>query len=147
MLGALTLSFGSITATFQNDVATQQYDQALMWCHEQFSAKLGITDVLQQFDHVLFHHNAPYHAKRNLRLMCDNMYGKLTREQHEQLYKKYVVQGVQISAQNATTYTCPLYASLISLVAKVSEGSEEYNHHIPTHIGTATYHCLPLPTW
>lgn len=99
--------------------ATAQYEEVLLWCQQQYSAKLGINDLLQEFHHVLFHNNAPYHAKRNLRLMCDSMYGKLSREQHEELYLRHVAQGVGISAQNATTYTCPLYASLISLVATV----------------------------
>ena len=75
-----------------------------------------------EFRWVLFHNNAPYHSKRNLRLMCDTIHGKLSREQHEQLYEWHVAQGTAISAQNATTYTCPLYASLISLL--VGAGGE-----------------------
>ena len=102
-------------------IATTQYEEALLWCQEQYSAKSGTADLLQEFSHVLFHNNAPYHSKRNLRLMCESMYGKLTREQHEELYELHVAQGVGISAQNATTYTCPLYASLLSLVATVEE--------------------------
>ena len=82
---------------------------------------LGTTDLLLEFSHVLFHNNAPYHSKRNLRLVCESMYGKLTRKQHEQLYEQHVAQGVAISAQNATTYTCPLYTSLLSLVATLGE--------------------------
>ena len=53
--------------------------------------------------------------------MCENMYGKLSREQHEQLYKQHVAEGLAISAQNATTYTCPVYASLLSIVATLGQ--------------------------
>ena len=98
-------------------IATTQYEEALLWCQEQYSAKPGTTDLLQQFSHVLFHNNAPYHSKRNLRLMCESVYGELTRDQHDELYEAHAAQGAGISAQNATTYTCPIYASLLSLVA------------------------------
>ena len=102
-------------------VATAQYEEALLWCQEQYSATSGTADLLQEFSHVLFHNNAPYHSKRNLRLMCESMYGKLTREQHEELYERYVAQGVGISEQNATTYTCPVYASLLSFIVVLGE--------------------------
>ena len=102
-------------------VATVQYEEALFWCQRQFTAKTGISDLLQEFQHVLFHNNAPYHSKRNLRLMCEIMYSKLSREQHEELYERHTAQAVGISEQNAATYTCPLYASLISLITVLQE--------------------------
>ena len=52
--------------------------------------KSGSSDVLHEFSHVLFHNNAPCHSKRNLRLMGESMYGKLTREQHDELYELHV---------------------------------------------------------
>ena len=85
------------------NVATSQYEEALLWCCNSYAAKLGISDLLQEFDHVLFHNNAPYHSRRNLQLMCDSMYGKLSREHHQELYLKHVAPAVGISAQNATT--------------------------------------------
>ena len=103
------------------DMATAQYEEALLWCQQEYTEVLGTCDLLHTFGHVLFHCNAPYHSKRNLRLMCDVMYGQLSREQHEDLYVRHVASGVAISAQNATTYTCPLYACLISLAATKHE--------------------------
>lgn len=46
--------------------------------------------------------------------MCEEMYGKLTKAQHQGLFEQHVEAGIRISAQNATTYTCPVYASLLS---------------------------------
>jgi 3-hydroxy-3-methylglutaryl CoA synthase len=54
--------------------------------------------------------------------MCEVMYGKLTKAQHEGLFRKYGEAGVAIGAQNATTYTCPVYASLISLALTIGNG-------------------------
>lgn len=96
-------------------IATGQYEEAMMWCQSQFSAIKGSTDLLLMSNLVVYHNNAPYHSKRNLRLMCEAMYGKLTKAQHEGLFQDHVEAGIAISAQNATTYTCPLYASLLSL--------------------------------
>ena len=101
------------------ETATGQYEEALLWCQREYSLRLGVSELLDEFRWVLFHNNAPYHSKRNLRLMCDTMHGKLSREQHEQLYERHAAQATTISAQNATTYTCPLYASLISVAAVV----------------------------
>ena len=48
--------------------------------------------------------------------MCEAITGhKLTREEHDDLYTCHVQPGTLISAENATTYTCPLYACLLSL--------------------------------
>ena len=56
-------------------------------------------------------------AKRIFRLMCDAVAGhNLTRQEHDNLYTRHVQPGTLISAENATTYTCPLYACLLSLV-------------------------------
>ena len=111
------IGWHSNDALVDMDIATTQYEEALLWCQEHYNAKFGTADLFQEFSHVLFHNNGPYHSKRNLRLMCESMYGKVTREQHDELYELHVAPGVGISAQNATTYTCPLYASLLSLVA------------------------------
>ena len=54
-------------------IATTQYEEALLWCHEQYSAMSGTADLLHECSHVLFHNNAPYHRKRNLRLTCESM--------------------------------------------------------------------------
>ena len=52
--------------------------------------------------------------------MCEAMKGqKLTREEHGDLYARHVQPGTLISAENATTYTCPLYACLLSLALAV----------------------------
>jgi len=51
--------------------------------------------------------------------MCEVMYGKLSKAQHEELFQKQVEAGIVISAQNATTYTCPVYASLLSFALTV----------------------------
>ena len=49
--------------------------------------------------------------------MCDKVAGhNLTRQEHDDLYTRHVQPGTLISAENATTYTCPLYACLLSLV-------------------------------
>ena len=49
--------------------------------------------------------------------MCEAIAGHtLTRKEHDNLYKCHVQPGTLISAENATTYTCPLYACLLSLV-------------------------------
>ena len=56
-------------------------------------------------------------AKRSFRLMNEAIAGqKLTRQEHEELYTRHIQPGTLISAENATTYTCPLYACLLSLV-------------------------------
>ena len=56
-------------------------------------------------------------AKRSFRLMNEAIAGqKLSRQEHEDLYARHVQPGTLISAENATTYTCPLYACLLSLV-------------------------------
>jgi len=47
--------------------------------------------------------------------MCEKMYGTIPKTKHEALFKEHCDPGTLISAQNATTYTCPLYASLLSL--------------------------------
>ena len=73
-------------------------------------------DLLSQFNLAVYHNNAPYHSKRNLRVTCEVMYGKLSKIQHESLFRHHAEAGVAISAQNGTTYTCPVYASLLSLV-------------------------------
>ena len=48
--------------------------------------------------------------------MCEKTYGKLAKAQHEAAFQKFTEQGTRIGAENATTYTCPLYASLLSFV-------------------------------
>ena len=50
-----------------------------MWCQSLFSETVGWKDLLSSFNFVAYHNNAPYHSKRNLRLMCEGMYGKLTK--------------------------------------------------------------------
>ena len=81
--------------------------------------------MLSCFDITAYHNNAPYHTKRNLRVMCEVMYGKLSKNQHEALYRKYAHAGVAISAENATTYTCPIFASLISLSLTIDGAGDE----------------------
>ena len=104
------------------DTATSQYEEALQWCQDQFSEALGTSDLLSEFQFVAFHNNAPYHSKRNLRFMAARMYGDgLSKDDQEQLYRKHVEAGTAISAENATTYTCTLYASILSLVVMVGE--------------------------
>ena len=51
--------------------------------------------------------------------MCEVMYGKLSKAQHENLFQKHVEAGITLSAQNATTYTCPVYASLLSFALTI----------------------------
>ena len=53
--------------------------------------------------------------------MCEEMYGKLTKAQHQGFFERHVGAGVKISAQNATTYTCPLYASLLSFALSLCD--------------------------
>ena len=102
-------------------VATAQYEEAMLWCQGRFDHRGR--DLLLVYDQIAYHCNAPYHAKRNLRLMCEFMYERpLTKEDHEGLYRGHVWLGTAISAQNATTYTCPLYACLLSLVAGGTHG-------------------------
>eukprot|EP00961_Rhodomonas_salina_P200911 2710519-Rhodomonas_salina.1 len=105
------------------DDATVQYEEALRWCQDQFSQKIGTNDLLAVFDYVAFHCNAPYHARRSFRVMCDRMYErKLSQAEHQALFHKHVEAGTMISAENGTTYTCPLYACLLSLAINVNEG-------------------------
>ena len=54
--------------------------------------------------------------------MCEVMCGKLSKAQHENLFQKHVEAGIAISAQNATTYTCPVYASLLSFALTIGSG-------------------------
>ena len=95
------------------NVATVQYEEAMMWCQGRLSESIGLLDLLSRFDLVAYHNNAPYHSKRNLRLMCEKIYGKINKAQHQSLFEQRAEAGTRISAQNATTYTCPLYASLL----------------------------------
>ena len=103
------------------DIATAQYEEAMLSCQQQFCEQSGSTNLLEEFDYLVYHCNAPYHAKRNLRLLCENTYGKLSREEHEGLYLQYVEPGTAISSQNGSTYTCPLYSCLLSLVVTKHE--------------------------
>ena len=50
-----------------------------MWCQSQFGETIELQDLLSSFNLVAYHNSAPYHSKRNLRLMCEEMYGKLTK--------------------------------------------------------------------
>ena len=77
---------------------------------------------------MAYHNNAPYHSKRNLRLMCEKTYGKLAKAQHETAFQKFAEQGTKIGAQNATTYTCPLYASLLSFAC--ASGHDLVDRHV-----------------
>ena len=105
------------------DGATDQHEEALVSCQESFSSQHGTEDLLSLFDYAAFHCNAPYHAKRSFRLMCESIAGEqLSRAEHERLYLRHVEAGTAISAQNATTYTCPLYACLLSLVLTLEGG-------------------------
>ena len=90
------------------DIATAQYEEALASCQEGFSEELGTPDLLSVYDHVAFHCNAPYHAKRNMRLMADTMYGrKLSRDEQDELYQRHVEAGTAISAQNVSLASFP----------------------------------------
>ena len=83
------------------DMATAQYDEALIWCQNEFTRKIGNQDLLSVYSFVAFHCNAPYHAKRSLRLLCNAIHGReLSRDEHDALYKRYVEAGTSISAQN-----------------------------------------------
>ena len=53
--------------------------------------------------------------------MCEVMYGKLSKAEHEGMFQKHGEAGIAISAQNATTYTCPVYACLLSLALKINK--------------------------
>ena len=87
------------------ELATEQYEEALLWCQEEFARSLGASDLLSLYSFVAFHCNAPYHAKRSLRLLCNSMYGReLSREEHNTLYKRHVEAGTSISAQNVLVY-------------------------------------------
>ena len=79
-------------------VATAQYEEAMLWCQGRFDQRGR--DLLLVYDQIAYHCNAPYHAKRNLRLMCEVMYERpLTKEDHEGLYRGHVWLGTAISAQ------------------------------------------------
>jgi len=86
----------------------------MLWCLQNFLLATH-SDLLSAYAHVVYHNNAPYHSKRNLRLMCESMYGPRSKPWHTLVYESHVKAGLAISAQNSTTYTCPLYASLYSL--------------------------------
>jgi hydroxymethylglutaryl-CoA synthase len=105
------------------DVATAQYEDALTWCQDQFTQAIGTRDLMSVFDFAAFHCNAPYHAKRNLRVMSEAMLGRsLTKKELNELYERHVKAGTGISAQNATTYTCPLYACILSFLVELDAG-------------------------
>ena len=104
------------------NVATGQYEEAMLWCQREFSSNTHLKDLLSFYNFTAYHNNAPYHSKRNLRLMCEVAYGKLSKAQHEVLFRKHAEASVAISAQNATTSTCPVYASLLSLALTVVDG-------------------------
>ena len=83
------------------DCATAQYEEALLWCQEQFSSKLGTRNLMSAYSFAAFHCNAPYHAKRSFRLMSNLMNDReLSREEHNALFKCHVEAGTSISAQN-----------------------------------------------
>ena len=104
------------------DIATEQYEEALAACQENFSSQVGTADILSLYNYFAFHCNAPYHAKRSFRLICNTIYGEeLSKKLHNDLYERHVQAGTSISAQNATTHTCPLYACLLSLVLSVQK--------------------------
>ncbi|KAK7248689.1 Zinc-binding dehydrogenase [Aureococcus anophagefferens] len=95
-------------AIFHVAAATAQYDEALLWCAR--SLRLG--DAPERF---AFHNNAPYHAKRNLRVLRDDVAGRtLPRADHDAAFLERAAAGLGVAAENGTTYTCPLYASLLS---------------------------------
>ena len=109
-------------AFLDGDSATQQYEDALRYCLDSFSEAAGTRDLLSLYDMVVFHCNAPYHSKRSLALLHTHLYGgKLNKEERDTLYEQYAKAGTTISAQNATTYTCPLYACLLSLALEKGE--------------------------
>ena len=60
--------------------------------------------------------------------MCEKTYGKLTKAQHEAAFQKFTEKGTRIGAENATTYTCPLYASLLSFAC--SSGRDLVNGQV-----------------
>jgi len=47
------------------------------------------------------------------------MYGALSKQEHQGLYLKHVEPGTSIGSYNAATYTCPVYASLLSFLLAV----------------------------
>ena len=101
-------------------VATAQYESALLWCTNALMQRHS-GDIFSDFDHITFHCNAPYHARRNLRLLVEAMNGKQSTDRHESLYQQYVAPGTKISGLNGTTYTASLYACLISLLVTRSD--------------------------
>ena len=103
-------------------VASGQYEEAMLWCQDRLSRASASPDLFVRFDRVAYHNNAPYHSKRNLRLMREKTYGKLAKAQHEAAFQKFAEHGTKIAAENATTYTCPLYASLLSFACVSGPG-------------------------
>ncbi|KAH8061319.1 hypothetical protein JL720_13428 [Aureococcus anophagefferens] len=103
-------------AIFHVAAATAQYDEALLWCAR--SLRLG--DAPERF---AFHNNAPYHAKRNLRVLRDDVAGwTLPRADHDAAFLERAAAGLGVAAENGTTYTCPLYASLLSFALSGETG-------------------------
>jgi 3-hydroxy-3-methylglutaryl-CoA-synthase len=97
------------------DMATAQYEEALLWCQKEFVKKMGADDLLSSYGFVVFHCNAPYHAKRSMRVMCNSMYGReLSREEHDALYESHVEAGTSISAQNVSSFL-PLKTTMYAL--------------------------------
>ena len=84
------------------DVATDQFEEALLWCQKSLGERIGSRNLLSEYDFVAFHCNAPYHAKRSLRIMNEaiNDGDKLNNREHDNFYECYVRQGTSISAQN-----------------------------------------------
>ena len=103
-------------------VATGQYEEAMLWCQDRLSRASASPDLFARFDRVAYHNNAPYHSKRNLRLMREKTYGTLAKAQHEAAFRRFAEHGTKIAAENATTYTCPLYASLLSFACASGPG-------------------------
>ncbi len=96
------------------DQDTDQYEEALRFCTEQYVAKCGGVNLLSVYDFVAFHCNAPYHAKRSLRLMSNMMFGRdLSRHEHDELFERHVEAGTAISAQKRNN----IYMSFVHMLA------------------------------
>ena len=119
-------------ALMDMDEATGQYEEALESCFEKFTEMMGSTDLLSVYDYVAFHCNAPYHSKRNLRTMCDWMYGtKLDKAEHQALYEKHVEPGTAISAQNVSVRFVLLLSSPDIDAHKSHPPPPGYDIHVP----------------
>lgn len=45
------------------NIATGQYEEAMMWCQRQYGDSVRERNLLSRYNFLVYHNNAPYHSK------------------------------------------------------------------------------------